>query len=451
MLKVLYLLPEYPPSFGGGIATFYKALLPALAHLGVEVTAIVGSGCAHGPDPSICDGVRIFPLDQGRVAKLRSLFLDLALTPDLVRHLAAAWAAWEQASGCEGVDVIECTDWGLFAVPWLLKRSSPPLLIRCHGSAGQIANYETQPGFAQSEFAYQLVEAALFPRASVVSTYGKHNLNWWHSQLNRDLQYCPPPYEVGSDLKFSPKRSDRGLVVGRIQNWKGPETLCRALDTLGDQAPTIDWVGRTVLGPKGKETYSEFLGESFPDIWGLKILPLPPEFPSVIARRQAEAGFVVVPSDWDVFNLTAAEAMAQKAVVICSDAAGASDLIEHGENGFIFKAGNAHQLAELIQRVRNLSAADRLEIGVRARTTVQEQLNPDRIAYMVLEELKLAKTFSNRVPEAPDLLARYLTPTPVISESRLSYLQSLDRLDLKEVLRYVVLRTRDRLLRSESK
>lgn len=117
MLKVLYLLPEYPPSFGGGIATFYKALLPALAHLGVEVTAIVGSGCAHGPDPSICDGVRIFPLDQGRVAKLRSLFLDLALTPDLVRHLAAAWAAWEQASGCEGVDVIECTDWGLFAVP----------------------------------------------------------------------------------------------------------------------------------------------------------------------------------------------------------------------------------------------------------------------------------------------------------------------------------------------
>lgn len=450
-MKALFIIPEYPPAFGGGIGTYYGALLPSLASHGLDVTAVVSFGLSQNVEVFVERGVKVFPLPQGRVSELIKAFQGFELAPDFCRHLAAAWAAWEQGTAGEGYDVVECTDWGFFAVPWLLQRSSPPLLIRCHGSAGQIANYEAQPGFAQSESAYQLVEAGLFPRASVVSTCGKQNLNWWHSQLNRVVQYCPPPYEVGADQGSGLQRSKHGLVVGRIQNWKGPETLCRALEILGTQAPKIDWVGRSVTAPSGKESYSEFLSQLFPDVWGRQILPLPPEPPSVIAGRQAEAGFVVVPSDWDVFNLTAAEAMSQKAVLICSDAAGASDLIEHGENGFIFKAGNAHQLAELIQRVQNLSASDRLAIGVQARQTVREQLNPDRIAGLVLEELKLAKSLTNRVPDEPDLLARHLTPASEDGESRIGSLQNLDRLDLKELIRYVARRTRDKLLRSERK
>jgi glycosyltransferase involved in cell wall biosynthesis len=447
MLKVLFVIPEFPPSFGGGIGTFYGHLLPALADRGADVKAIVGSGLQAGPDASNYRGVTVAPLDQQLVQRLRGSFSSLSLSPDLINHLAAAWAAWEQASSFVGFDVIECTDWGLFAVPWLLNPSSPPLLIRCHGSAGQIAIFDSQSCFAQSEFAYQLVESALFPRASVISTYSILNLNWWQSQLNRNVRYCPPPYEVGSIHQSRATRLDHGLVVGRIQKWKGPETLCRAIMILGDQAPTIDWVGRSVAGPNGNVLYSDYLGKLFPDIWGFKILPLPPEPPSGISRRQAQAAFVVVPSDWDVFNLSAAEAMSQKAVVICSDAAGASDLIEHGENGFIFKSGNSKHLAELIQRVQNLSVSDRLAIGDRARKTVQKNLDPDRIACLVFDELKLAKTLGNRVPKAPDLLARYLTPTSEDILPSMRLFESLDRVDLKELIRYVALRTCDRLLR----
>ena len=69
-MKILYLLPEYPPFFGGGISTFYNSLLPRLAKLGVEVTAVVGSGYAEGPHNVVFqDGVHVLPLNQSRCMK----------------------------------------------------------------------------------------------------------------------------------------------------------------------------------------------------------------------------------------------------------------------------------------------------------------------------------------------------------------------------------------------
>ena len=39
-MQLLYVLPEFPPDFGGGIATVYGRLLPRLAALGHRVTGV---------------------------------------------------------------------------------------------------------------------------------------------------------------------------------------------------------------------------------------------------------------------------------------------------------------------------------------------------------------------------------------------------------------------------
>ena len=377
-MKVLFILPEYPPMFGGGISTFYSLLLPALVRRGINVTAIVGSGCAAGPNSYIHAGVKVLPLDQQRLQRFRSSFDHLALTPDLVRHLAASWAAWDQSHGGEGYDVIECTDWGLFFVPWLLKQSNPSLLIRLHGSAGQIALYENHRGYDQSDSATQLIEASLVARAALRSTISKDNQLFWKEHTLQDVQYCPPPYEAPKQDSSCCPRSLRGLVVGRIQIWKGPETLCDAIRILGSSAPVIDWVGRSVVSPDGINTYSNQLVARYPDVWGSKVIPLPQEAPDAIAKRQAGAGFVIVPSNWDVFNFTAVEAMAQGCVVICSEGAGAADLIRHGENGYLFEAENPEQLANQIRAVQNLTLHEQAQIGCAAQNTILDQLHPDQ-------------------------------------------------------------------------
>jgi hypothetical protein len=99
-----------------------------------------------------------------------------------------------------------------------------------------------------------------------------------------------------------------------------------------------------------------------------------------VVRRQRAAKFVVVPSIWDVFNYTAAEAMRAGSVVICSEGAGAADLIEHGTNGFKVPEEEPEALAEVIGRVAALPSANRKKIGEKGRKTVERKLDPERVA-----------------------------------------------------------------------
>jgi glycosyltransferase involved in cell wall biosynthesis len=99
----------------------------------------------------------------------------------------------------------------------------------------------------------------------------------------------------------------------------------------------------------------------------------------ITTNIQSTAKFVVVPSSWDVLNLTAVEAMDAGKVVICSEGAGVCDLITHGENGFRFPANDPRRLAELLTEVDKLSPGVRVKIGQRARDTVRHELDPNRI------------------------------------------------------------------------
>ena len=58
---------------------------------------------------------------------------------------------------------------------------------------------------------------------------------------------------------------------------------------------------------------------------------------------------VVVPSRFEGFGLTAAEAMAVGKPVIASETSGLKEIIIDGETGLAFKTGNSNDLAEKIK------------------------------------------------------------------------------------------------------
>ncbi|MBP8962225.1 MAG: glycosyltransferase family 4 protein [Opitutaceae bacterium] len=427
-MKLLCVIPEYPPDFGGGIATFYGALLPALARRGISVTAIVGSSLSSTTSdaPRESDGVRVVPLDHSRVANLTNRFLAFALAPDFCRHLAAAWAAWEQMDGGAGFDCVECADWGLSFVPWLIRTDGPPTLVRLHASIGQIALHDPQPGFALAEALAQLAETRLLPRAASLTTYGTDNQSWWHRTLGRSIDCRPPPFSSSAKFVLFPP-ANRGLVAGRIQEWKGPTTLCRALRELGDEAPLIDWFGRSTLTPARHAS----LAADFPDIWGRRVIPHAPLHPAELRGRQVAARFVVVPSDWDVFNYTAAEALASGTTLICSEGAGAAALVRDGDNGFRFPAGNHVALAARIREVLALSASERSRLGAAALATVLNELDPNRIAALEHEAYaNLGPSALNRSSDRS--LDAFFTPDPAVSHAR-SYAATLAQAGLSRI------------------
>lgn len=384
-MRLLYILPEYVNSAGGGIITFYRHLLPLLAAQGHDVRVLVGSGVLASADPSpvIIDGVRVENLDESRLRGFYSRFARYGSMPLLRRLLAGAWAMHEQAAHGEGYDAVEATDWGLLFMPWVVE-SRLASTVQLHGSAGQIDSHDPVGGEEAQGAMLRLLERMAISRATEVQGYSQLNVQFWQSQLGRPVTRILPAWKSLAPPERGLSRSDRGLVVGRVQKWKGPQALCEALRLLGTRAPAIDWVGRDMpYGPHGG-TMAQHLKSNWPDVWGRQLVHVGQAPAAETLQRQARARFVIVPSEWDTFNFTCVEAMAAGTPVICSTGAGASELIEDGVNGFIFEKHDAQSLARALDRFLSMGEASSAQMARAGQLTVQRVLDPQKNARLRL-------------------------------------------------------------------
>jgi hypothetical protein len=159
-----------------------------------------------------------------------------------------------------------------------------------------------------------------------------------------------------------------------------------------------------------------------------------------VFARVAAAKAVLVPSTWDVFNLTAAEAMGLARPVIVSDCAGAADLIESGVNGFLFRSGDPVALADRVRTLQALGDDGRRAMGEAAARTVRAALAPDTIAGAKLDLYR-------REQSAARSSAAWLRDSllPRTTRSRHMF---LDSLPLKQLAVYVARRGLHKVLPS---
>ena len=433
-MRLLILTPEFEGA-GGGIMTFYQALIPALQAEGVEVRVIEGSACHAAEDKSLRlrNGVRIETLELNRLRRWSVRFARFAATPGLRRHLAAAWAMWEQAGFGEDADIVEACDWGLPFLPVALD-AVRPLVVQCHGSAGQIAQYDPIAGEETQDVLTRLLEATTLAGCRAIQTYSCANAGSWRNETGADVQVIRPAW---TRPPVQPAHvNNHGLVVGRVQRWKGPQVVCAAVDLLGRPALEIDWVGRDTPWGFRESSTSTHLGNTYPEIWGKKITHHPPESAEQVSRRQASALFNLVPSTWDVFNFTAVEAMASGRPAIISTGAGASELVEDGVNGYTFPSGDAEGLAATIERVLSASPAQLADVGRSAQETIRRALDPPTIARQRLAAYR-STIDAFRESGGPSILgslAEICRPSDVPADRDASF---LDQVPLRTLVRHV--------------
>jgi hypothetical protein len=157
---------------------------------------------------------------------------------------------------------------------------------------------------------------------------------------------------------------------------------------------------------------------------------------SLLRRR---ARFVVVPSDWDVFNFTAAEAMSEGCLVVCSDGAGARDLIDAGETGFTFRAGDAQDLADCIRTAMELEPSVAKSVGARARAAVNARLDADVVAR---ERLVVYRDLAVSRAPASDWLRSFFSG----HDSARVGLAFLDQMSIRALSQYLGARVRRRVM-----
>jgi glycosyltransferase involved in cell wall biosynthesis len=442
-MKLLFVLPEYGADVRGGIATFYRHIFPALGRAGCDIDVCVarrGTVKAWRELPE----VRVVSLETTVVERALGRFHHLAVFAELRERLATAFAAWERCEHGRDYDAVEVTDWGLLHAPWLVEADAPPVVVQLHGSSGQVGFHDPFDGSELDGMFTRLLETALLGRADELQSCGPGNAAEWGRLLKRPVHHIWPAYRCEPENRVvvpaDPDTGAAGVVVSRIQSWKGPDTLCKAIALLGRGAPTILWIGSDHPYRRLDQSFSGYLRRAYPDVWGSFVQPKGEMSRDDVAAVQAAAKFVVVPSTWDTFNLTAAEAMSAGKVVICSNGAGAAQLIEHGTNGFRFPASDFAKLADLLATVDAMSHSERAEIGRRARATIAVHLDPDRIAAERVER------YSQLKRKPPNVRGHHPWLDSFFAASASGFPYSfLNTIPLREIVPYVATRGLSRL------
>lgn len=433
-MRVMIVTPEYS-GHGGGIGTYYRLLAPAMARAGATVVVVEGSGF-ESYDSSHAEthaGVVVHRLERSRAARWSDQFQHLQATPLLRRMVAGAWAAWEQAEALGEFDVVESTDFALMYLPPAIAPRAP-LVAQMHGSFGQIMIHDPAAD-AELDGALSLVlETGAAKLAGARQTSSQSNAAYWRAQTPMNVDLLRPAWRPAAANRAAAPISSRIAVFGRIQRWKGPHIVCEALRTMR-AAPMIDWYGRDVAHDRCAST-SGWLEKSYPEIWGVRIHAHRPIPPDDVQAIQSSALLNLVPSTWDVFNFTAVEAMASGRPVICSNAAGASELIDDGVTGFVYDGRSPAALAEVLDRALSLSPNHLAEIGKRAQEAVLRGLNPEVIAQ---ERLAAYRALSNDRPEAQKA-ADWLSQIALPRRSSAGDLAFLDQLPMRRLADYLMRR-----------
>ncbi|MEP7146434.1 MAG: glycosyltransferase [bacterium] len=165
------------------------------------------------------------------------------------------------------------------------------------------------------------------------------------------------------------------MTVGSISPRKGLEYLIKAASILNEEFPDMVYV---IVGGKHANEGSEFnrITDLFSDL-NLESNIFITGSRNDISEILNYCDLYVMPSVVEGFGLALAEAMAEEKICIASDIAPFREILEDGENGFLFKTEDSIALAEKIKKVRVMSDDDLDKIKKRARVTIVDKFNSD--------------------------------------------------------------------------
>jgi len=183
------------------------------------------------------------------------------------------------------------------------------------------------------------------------------------------------------ERKFSDGPLQSFLYVGQTIKRKFPkETVEGVHKAMGKENFKLTYVGSEDLGYAETKAYIEEHHLSNNVTFAGKV---PRE--EIIKYYDKSDCFILI-SKWEVFGLVYLEAMSRGCITIASRNEGMEGIIEHGVNGFLCEAGNAEELAKIIQHINSLSGEEKRAISDRAKAKAEE-LSDYKVAKYYIESV----------------------------------------------------------------
>lgn len=380
-LSIAIVSREYPPFYGGGIGTYARWIVPALADVGVRVHVITQAYDRTHPRTSIDGRVTVhrIPVGMGKGgwpnAALRFSIQAGRLVSTLYRQGRIGIAEFAE---CEA---------GAFALLGL-GRERPPVIVQLHTPSEQLfvlRSLSTQTMdvphriyFESERLAMHLADEILAPSHFIA--------DWAHEQFAFPRKPTVIPYATGV-LPAPPDSScmnDDAVVfyAGRIEPRKGVESLILGFNAVAREHPNASLRlagGDTSGAPEGgsMRAYLEELIE--PHARG-RVQFLGRLDREELDAEYARASLCVIPSLWENFPNVCIESMSSARAVLVSDQGGMREMVGDTRGGETFRAGDVDDLARAMRSMLRESRQELVERGEVARARIESMCHPKRIA-----------------------------------------------------------------------
>jgi glycosyltransferase involved in cell wall biosynthesis len=327
-------------AYPGGIARVYRHLAPLLVKAGHTVMILTTDPYALQleDEREEAEGYTVIRLRRTVWKRQQHWTNFLGRKKEKGAYWLALGLSFRQwlieNAGKIGIDQIECTDYGGLAC-FLTGASLPPVSICAHGTYTQILRYDFDPQDFNTDL-IRWLEDASFRVANGVIAHTESNADDIRFLFGRSCSLAPMPFVP--ELCSKPSPGEGGIVVaGRLQGFKGASLCAASMELVEKEMPGmgLQWIGNdTYTAPRG-QLFSTWLGQRHPRLWQ-KSFRWHPALPSVqLADRINRARLVLVPSQWDAFNLVCLEAAAARRPLIVTSTTGAASLFRDQENALI--------------------------------------------------------------------------------------------------------------------
>ncbi len=389
-LRVLFLSPRWPAEgAANGVVSYTAAIREGLAGCGVESRVVTSDPDPAARSDEVVDMVGAAEespsarLGLGILGRLRP---DLASAIRTARELEAAVEALYERWPFDLLEVEE--SWGM-ALRAARSRGFPTV-VRLHGpwflngcALGAPRNLTFAERDARERRLLRAAFAVSAPARDVLERSRRH----FGLALAQARVIPNPARDVAPDRRWAPDPAGPPsvLFVGRFDRHKGGDLVIDAFREIAVGCPRAELL---FVGPEGRFPdergrvwgLDEYVAERIPDEGArARVRRLGPRAGDELALLRRRASVTVVASRYEVFGLTAAEALAAGAPLVAAEVGGLAEMLRPGENALGFAPGEASDLARRVLDVlRSPDLAARLGAG--ARRLFEERYAPSAVA-----------------------------------------------------------------------
>ena len=231
---------------------------------------------------------------------------------------------------------------------------------------------------------FELMRSLGIPAERIALTPYTVDNDWWiHQAQNVNRAEVRGRWGIPLDASVV-------LFCGKLQPWKRPQDLLRAF---AEANISNAWLAIAGEGPLRASLEEE--AKSMGIFNQVRFLGFVNQ--SALPEVYSSVDLFVLPSDYEAFGVVVNEAMLCGCPVIVSDRVGARfDLLQEGETGFVFPAGDVSSLARILKEV--LPDRQRLQIISRAAAHRMASWSPHDNIEATVKAIEQAIRLRSRLP-----------------------------------------------------